>query len=196
MKNDRKYSGVAAFSRLRGVMNAMCWLIVASIVRTAAVPRVLPWPVIATNTLPEGTRGKWHSRSAASVTNWCEAMMVPAFTLLLLSHGYVPPDQYVMSPRDGVEPLPTAAKCPTCQTSQCSGTSPSHSTPEGLRRTLGSRPRVTARWMMACFCSSSSLISFCLARMYRRIRRSAWSRKRTMAACSEKGGRGRTSRFS
>ena len=77
-------------------------------------------------------------------------------------------------------------------TSQCSGTSPSHSTPEGLRRTLGSRPRVTARWMMACFCSSSSLISFCLARMYRRIRRSAWSRKRTMAACSGRGGRARS----
>ena len=46
--------------------------------------------------------------------------------------------------------------------SQCSGTSPSHSTPEGFRRMLGSRPRVTARWMRACFCSSSSVISFCL----------------------------------
>ena len=46
---------------------------------------------------------------------------------------------------------------------QCSGTSPSHSTPEGLRRTLGSRPRVTAWLMMACFSSSSSAMSFRLA---------------------------------
>ena len=46
------------------------------------------------------------------------------------------------------------------RTSQCSGTSPSHSTPEGLRRTLGSRPRVTARLTTACFSSSSSAMSF------------------------------------
>ena len=32
---------------------------------------------------------------------------------------------------------------------QCSGTSPSHSTPEGLSRALGSRPRVTAWWTSA-----------------------------------------------
>ena len=52
------------------------------------------------------------------------------------------------------------------------GTSPNHSMPEGLRRTLGSRPRVTARWMMACFCSLSSSISRRLARMKRRTMRS------------------------
>lgn len=43
------------------------------------------------------------------------------------------------------------------------GTAPSHSTPEGLRRTLGSRPRVTAWLMTACRSSSSSAMSFCLA---------------------------------
>ena len=39
--------------------------------------------------------------------------------------------------------------------SQCSGTSPSQFTPEGLRRTLGSSPQVTAWLMTACFSSSS-----------------------------------------
>jgi Type I restriction enzyme R protein N terminus (HSDR_N)/UvrB domain 3 len=63
------------------------------------------------------------------------------------------------------DPVISSMTRPSLNTSQCSGTSPSHSTPEGLRPTLGSRPRVTARWMMACFCSSSNLISFCLARM-------------------------------
>ena len=39
------------------------------------------------------------------------------------------------------------------------------STPEGLSRTLGSSPRVTAWVMMACFSSSSSPTSFCFALM-------------------------------
>ena len=42
--------------------------------------------------------------------------------------------------------------------------------------------------MVACFRSSSVAINFCLARMYRRVRRSAWSRKRAMPVCSEGGG--------
>ena len=41
------------------------------------------------------------------------------------------------------------------RTCQCSGTSPNHSTPEGLRGTLGFRPRVTAWLMTACICSFS-----------------------------------------
>ena len=34
-----------------------------------------------------------------------------------------------------------------------------------LGEAVGSSPRVTAWWIIACFCSSSSAISFCLARM-------------------------------
>ncbi len=58
--------------------------------------------------------------------------------------------------------------------------------PEGLTGTVESRPRVTARWMMVCFCSFSSAISFFFARIARSIRPFAWSSKRTMAACSSK----------
>ena len=40
--------------------------------------------------------------------------------------------------------------------------------PEGLKGTLGSRPRVTARLMMACFCSFNTSISRRRLRMKRR----------------------------
>ncbi len=62
--------------------------------------------------------------------------------------------------------------------------------PEGLRGTEGSRPRVTARWMMACFCSLSSAITFRFARIARSSRPFAQSRNRTIAACSVGGGHG------
>ena len=48
----------------------------------------------------------------------------------------------------------------------------------------GSRPRVTACWMMACFCSLSSTITFRFARIVRSSRPFAQSRNRTIAACS------------
>ena len=60
--------------------------------------------------------------------------------------------------------------------------------PEGLRGTEGSRPRVTARWMMACFCSLSSAITFRFARIARSSRPFAWSRNRTMALRLLRGG--------
>jgi len=41
--------------------------------------------------------------------------------------------------------------------------------------------------MMACFCSPSSAISFRFARMNLSIFRFAWSRNRTMTACSSGG---------
>ncbi len=50
------------------------------------------------------------------------------------------------------------------ETFQCSGIWSSQGMPESLRRTLGSRPRVTARWMMACFCSFSSAMIFLFVR--------------------------------
>ena len=76
----------------------------------------------------------------------------------------------------------------TREISQGFGMSPSQGMPEGLRGTVASRPRVTTRWMMACFCSLSSAISFFFARIARSIRPFAWSRNRTMASCSSRGG--------
>ena len=67
--------------------------------------------------------------------------------------------------------------------------------PEGLRGTEGSRPRVTARWMMACFCSLSSAITFRFARIARSSRPFAQSRNRTIAACSAGGGNGTVDAF-
>jgi hypothetical protein len=68
--------------------------------------------------------------------------------------------------------------------------SPSHGTLEGFSGTKGSIPRVTARWMVARFCSSSSAITLCFARIARPSRPFAQSRKRTMSACSSGGGHG------
>src|ERR1039458_1920229 len=62
--------------------------------------------------------------------------------------------------------------------------------PEGLSGAEGSRPRVTARWMMACFCSLSSAITFRFARIARCSRPFAQSRNRAIAACSSGGGNG------
>ena len=63
--------------------------------------------------------------------------------------------------------------------------------PEGLRGTgvacpepVEGRPRVTARWMMACFCSPSNAMTFRFARIARSSRPFAQSRNRTIAACS------------
>ena len=66
---------------------------------------------------------------------------------------------------------------------------------EALRGTEESRPRVTARWMMACFCSFKSAITFRFARIARFKRAFAQSRKRTIAACSSGGGITTLTRF-
>ena len=132
---------------------------------TADIPRVLPCPVIPTSTLPGRKRGKWHSLSAKSVTNWSAFVIVPWLTLELFSRGCTHPVQYAALSRGGVQPLPTLEKCLTRKVSQCYGISPSHSTPEDLSRTLGSRPRVTVWWTSVCRCSSSSAMSRSLALM-------------------------------
>ena len=83
-------------------------------------------------------------------------------------------------------------------TSQCSGTSPSHSTPEGLRRGDGSspavraasggRPRVTVRVMSAVRHSCSRSMNSRIFATSASVRSVSRSRNAVIARCSSRGG--------
>ncbi len=85
-------------------------------------------------------------------------------------------------------------------TSQCSGTSPSHSTPEGLslgwgskpalRASSGGSPRVTVCEIRAVRFSLSRSIKFCFFATRVSIFSVSRSRKSAIVVCSERGGRG------
>ena len=75
-------------------------------------------------------------------------------------------EQLVLTVPRSNENLPYSKMCPIREyDSQCCGNLAEPRDAGGLSVTFGSRPRVTARWMMACFCSLSSAISFRFARM-------------------------------
>ncbi len=88
-----------------------------------------------------------------------------------------------------------ATDCFSGITSQCSGTSPSHSMPEGFMGACGFRPLVTAWEMTAWRFSFSSSISRRCSATSASIFAVSRSRNAAIAACSSSGGTGNAKVF-
>ena len=132
----------------------------ASISRHADNPRGrYPARSFQTTTAPFGSNRREHASRATRVMNSLASVIRYWFTSPDESQWISPPDQYSEFSLLGVVPFRLLHSSRAASILQCSGTSPSHSMPDGFMGASGFRPLVTAWEMTAWRFSFSSSIS-------------------------------------